>query len=145
MRLDSFKTKAEAIAYLKRKKGCATSKEAEKYLRNFLPKESFYQERIIKYIKAEYPKAFVWKAAAGAYTRAGIPDVCMVLNGKFYGLEVKRPYIGKTSFMQEIVLRQIKAAGGIAGVVVFPQDVERMISNAKRGIKKGNGEQFKKQ
>ena len=54
-------------------------------------KESWYQAKIIRWLKETYPQAFVWKAAAGPYSRCGIPDVCMVLDGQFYGFEVKRP------------------------------------------------------
>lgn len=72
-RLDQFKTEREAIAYIQENVGgCATRKLAEKYLREKLPKESYYQDKIIKFLKQNYPKAFVWKAAAGAY-RTSVP------------------------------------------------------------------------
>lgn len=90
-------------------------------------KESWYQARIIKWLKEAYPAAFVWKAAAGPYCRQGIPDICMVLDGQFYGFEVKRPEVGRLSRIQEQTIKEIAAAGGIVGVVSYPEDVERMI------------------
>ena len=38
-------------------------------------KESWYQAKIIRWLKSTYPGAFVWKAAAGPYSRGGIPDI----------------------------------------------------------------------
>ena len=90
-------------------------------------KESWYQARIIKWLKEAYPDAFVWKAAAGPYSRCGIPDICMVLNGRFYGFEAKRPKGGRPTKIQEITIQAINSAGGIAAVVSYPKDVERIL------------------
>ena len=90
-------------------------------------KESWYQAKIIRWLKETYPQAFVWKAAAGPYSRCGIPDVCMVLDGQFYGFEVKRPEVGLLSKIQEHTIKAINAAGGIVGVVSYPEDVERIL------------------
>ena len=126
---EQFRTKAEVIKYLKTTKdiSCRTTTEAEKYLRAHLPKESYYQDKIIKHIRELFPSAFVWKAAAGAYSRQGIPDVCAVINGRYYGFEVKRPLIGVLSAIQEQTIRQIKAAGGRAYVVSFPAEVTEIL------------------
>ena len=90
-------------------------------------KESWYQAKMIRWLKETYPQAFVWKAAAGPYSRCGIPDVCMVLDGQFYGFEVKRPEVGLLSKIQEQTIKAINAAGGIVGVVSYPEDVERIL------------------
>lgn len=127
-RLDSFQTKAEAIAYIRENVyGCATATEAEKYFREHLPKESYYQEKIIKFLKSAYPTAFVWKVAAGAYSRQGIMDVCAVIDGRYFGFEVKRPYIGVLSKIQEDTIKKIRAAGGVAEVVCFPEEVRKIV------------------
>ena len=49
-------------------------------------KESFYQAKIIRWLKEQYPGAFVWKAQAGPYCRQGIPDICAIINGHFSDL-----------------------------------------------------------
>ena len=53
------------------------------------------------------------------YSRQGIPDICAVVIGRYYGFEVKRPFIGILSKIQEHTIRQIKEAGGKAYVVTY--------------------------
>lgn len=129
-RIDNFESKEAAVEYLKRARGFRTSREAERFLMSHLPKESYYQSQIINYLKENYPDAFVWKAAAGPYSRQGIPDVCAVIGGRYYGFEVKRPYIGVLSRIQEQTIERIRAAGGIAEVVCLPEDVERIMERS---------------
>lgn len=90
-------------------------------------KESWYQAKIIRWLKDAYPRAFIWKAAAGPYSRGGIPDICMILDGQFYGFEVKRPEVGRLSRLQEETISEIKKAGGKVAVVSFPEQVQRFI------------------
>lgn len=90
-------------------------------------KESFYQAKIIKWLKDTYPRAFVWKAAAGPYSQGGIPDICMVLDGHFFGFEVKRPETGRLSKIQEQTIKKINAAGGVAAVVSYPEQAKEII------------------
>lgn len=112
--------------------------EFEKILRNVIPEESYYQTKIIEWLREEYPTAFVWKAAAGPYSQGGIPDVCAVIDGKYYGFEVKRPYLGVTSQLQKQTIKKIIAAGGVAAVVTFVEDVEAVIQSVKQGVTKNN-------
>lgn len=93
-------------------------------------KESWYQSRIIRWLKETYPTAFVWKAQAGPYCRQGIPDICAIIYGRFFGFEVKRPDVGQLSKIQEQTIKQINESGGVAGVVSYPEDAERMIASA---------------
>lgn len=128
VRLDSFKTKEEAIAYIQENVyGCSDRKFAEKYLRDRLPKETYYQRKVIEFIKKEYPGSFVWKATAGAYSQQGIPDVCAVIHGRYFGFEVKRPFFGSASKMQIQTIEKIREAGGVAAVVCFPEEVKRIV------------------
>lgn len=90
-------------------------------------KESWYQARIIRWLRTAYPAAFVWKAAAGPYSQGGIPDICAIIDGHFYGFEVKRPEVGRLSKLQEQTIKAINAAGGTAAVVSFPADCQRII------------------
>lgn len=107
-----------------------TEKELDRILRDRLPKESEYQAKIIEWIKEEYPDAFVWKAAAGPYTQTGIPDICAIIHGRFFGFEVKRPCLGKLGPMQKLTLKRIRIAGGYGGKVSFPADAARIIAEA---------------
>ena len=90
-------------------------------------KESFYQAKIVRWLKETYPGAFIWKAAAGPYSRGGIPDICAIIDGHFFGFEVKRPKVGRLSKIQERTIKEINAAGGTAAVVSFPEQVEKII------------------
>ena len=127
IKLEDFKTEAEAVAALKDCDPKMTTEKARKYIRERLPKESYYQDKIIKHIRELFPSAFVWKAAAGAYSRQGIPDVCAVINGRYYGFEVKRPLIGVLSKIQERTIEQIKQAGGRAFVVTYPAEITELL------------------
>lgn len=49
MRLDQFPDKKTAIDYIRKNiYGCAQLDQAEKFLREKLPKESYYQRKIIE-------------------------------------------------------------------------------------------------
>ena len=98
-------------------------------------KESWCQARIIKWLRETYPRAFVWKAAAGPYCRQGIPDICAIIDGHFFGFEVKRPGIGKLTKLQEQTIKQINAAGGFAAVVSTPADAKQTIDRGMRNEK----------
>lgn len=93
-------------------------------------KESWYQAKIIKWLKEAHPDAFVWKAQAGPYCRQGIPDICAIIDGHFFGFEVKRPEVGRLSKIQERTIQEINDAGGTAAVVSYPADVQRIIEGA---------------
>ena len=99
-------------------------------------KESFYQGKIIKWLKEVYPDAFIWKAQAGPYCRQGIPDICAIIDGRFFGFEVKRPGIGKLTKLQEQTIKQINAAGGFAAVVSTPADAKQTIDWGMRNEKR---------
>ena len=94
-------------------------------------KESYYQSRIIRWLKDTYPAAFVWKAAAGPYSQGGIPDICAIIDGHFFGFEVKRPEVGRLSKLQEQAIKKINAAGGTAAVVSYPAQVQEVIDRWK--------------
>lgn len=90
-------------------------------------KESYYQARIIRWLRDTYPAAFIWKAAAGPYSQCGIPDICAIIDGHFFGFEVKRPELGRLSKMQEQTIKRINAAGGTAAVVSYPAQAQEVI------------------
>ena len=90
-------------------------------------KESWYQTKIIKWLKEDHPDAFVWKAQAGPYCRQGIPDICAIIDGHFFGFEVKRPEVGRLSKIQEQTIKEINAAGGTAAVVSYPAHAMEVI------------------
>lgn len=123
-------TLEEMRAYLEESTGRAlTTAQAVKVLRDTLPKESYFQSTILRWLKENYPAAFVWKVQTGPYARQGVPDICAVIDGRFYGFEVKRPYVGRLSRIQQATIEAIEKAGGRAGVVTWPDDARKLIEN----------------
>ena len=90
-------------------------------------KESQIQAKIIKGLRAEFKGAFIWKAAAGPYSRQGIPDILMIYRGRFFGLEVKRPEGGRLSTLQAQSIEAINRAGGTAAVVHSLEEAEAVV------------------
>lgn len=123
-------TLEEMRAYLEESTGRSlTSAQAVKVLRDTLPKESYFQSAILRWLRENYPAAFVWKVQTGPYARQGVPDICAVIDGRFYGFEVKRPYVGRLSRIQQATMEAIEKAGGRAGVVTWPDDARKLIEN----------------
>lgn len=100
---------------------------ADFYIREHMPKESYFQKKIMDWIEANIKNCIVWKEAAGPYSRQGIPDITCIVNGRYYGFEVKRPFIGKLSKIQEQTIKAIKDAGGRAYVVTSVEEVARIL------------------
>jgi len=92
-------------------------------------KESYYQTKILKFLRETYQSAFVWKVQQGPYSRRGIPDICMILDGHAFFFEVKRPVVGRISKIQERTMEEISAAGGTVAVVSFPAQVQEVIES----------------
>lgn len=71
---------------------------------------------------------YLFKSAGGPYQRAGLPDIIGIApGGRFFGLEVKRPQVGRATAIQLATLRDIEAAGGIVAIVHSPEEAERVL------------------
>lgn len=71
--------------------------------------------------------AFCFKVHGGAFQMAGIPDLIGCIDGRFFGLEVKRPG-GRATALQSAILRRIEQAGGIAAVVTSVAEAEAALT-----------------
>lgn len=89
------------------------------------PSEKSIVDAITKYLRAK--GAYVVKQHGSQYGRAGVPDLLVCYEGRFYGFEVKKPVGGVVSKLQLIEIDRIKAAGGIAAVVTSVQQVKEWI------------------
>ena len=119
-------------------KGLMTKKSINRTLalqmcRKEIPKESYYQDKIKKALKKRYRGAFVRKVAQGMYSEGGTPDVMCVIEGHYFGFEVKRPLVGEVSRLQEVAIRDIEAAGGTAAIVTWPEECFKIIDRWKTG------------
>lgn len=92
-------------------------------------KEKSITNAILKYLRS-LDNCFCWKEHGGMYGTAGIPDIICCLNSRFIGIEVKKPD-GKVSKLQEVTLRKIKKASGIAIVAYSVDDVKAIVDKLK--------------
>lgn len=129
-RLDytKFKTYEELQEYtIAHNRKIHTKAQADEFIREKMPKESYFQKKILDWIKDNVPNAVAWKEAAGPYSRQGIPDITCVVNGRYYGFEVKRPFIGVLSKIQEQTIKQLRKAGAVAEVVSSEKEVATIL------------------
>lgn len=89
-------------------------------------------KKIQSYIGQRGGRAFKIHGGAKGYESAfqeiGIPDLLVVFQGHFIGLEVKQVG-GKPSSIQRKVLKEIEAAGGVAAVVRSVKEVEAILDS----------------
>ena len=86
--------------------------------------ETQLKEKVIKFVKKEYPTAWVYKTS-DRWT-AGIPDILICKEGVLYAIELK---VGKNKAtkIQEYVLKQIKESGGFSTVSRSVGDVKNFL------------------
>lgn len=80
---------------------------------------------IMRYLKTVHT-CFAWKTHGNQYSRAGIPDIICCINGLFIAFEVKT-LTGNTTVLQDVTIRKITAAGGIAVVVRSVDEVKAVL------------------
>ena len=124
-----FKNKAQLTIWLVDNKRIANKSFSSTWITNNVPKESKYQSDILKYINTQLVglSAYAWKNQSGKYQNAGIPDIIACINGKFFAFEVKRPFIGRVTEIQQNTIDRINAAGGHAYVVTYVEDVKDVL------------------
>lgn len=113
------------------KKHKVTKTEARKRIISEEPKEKYFQEHIIKAIRREFPEALVIKLTLSMYSQAGIPDIMVIHNGRYVGIEVKRPIGSRVSELQRRCMDAIHKAGGTAGVCRWPEEAIALIHSSE--------------
>ena len=97
--------------------------------------EQSIQSKIIKLLKSK--GAYVVKVQSG--TRSGIPDLIACYKGLFLGLEVKKPKTKEeASKLQELNIKWIKDAGGIATVVWTTDMVNKILKDCDEALRTSN-------
>lgn len=87
-------------------------------------KETYLKNRVLTMLRTEYKDIWLYKAA-DRYT-SGIPDILGCLNGRMFAIELK-VLPNKVTHLQEHVIANIRAAGGIAGVCYNCNDVRKLL------------------
>lgn len=80
------------------------------------------------YLRSRGARPFKIQGGDESFQETGIPDLIVVFQGHFLGLEVKMPG-NKPSAKQLHVLKSIEAAGGTAAVVESVAQVEEILDN----------------
>ena len=94
--------------------------------------ETRRQRKLQAYLRKQYPGVWLFKVHGGPFQPAGLPDLIGCLpGGRFFGFEVKEPK-GEATDLQLETLADIRAAGGIAAVVVTTKDLDRAINGHLR-------------
>lgn len=83
-------------------------------------KEKQIENQIKKWLEQQ---GYWWMKVHGdLFQKAGVPDILACINGRFVGIEVKRPG-GKVSALQKYNIEQIRASGGVAFVATSIEEV----------------------
>lgn len=88
-------------------------------------KEKTITNQILKYLKSQ-PECFAFKEHGGLYGTSGIPDIIVCYKGKFVAFEVKTEN-GKLSKLQEVTIRKIQSAQGLAFKVTSLDEVKTIL------------------
>ncbi|MBR2697821.1 MAG: VRR-NUC domain-containing protein [Clostridia bacterium] len=98
-----------------------------------IPLERVIVGQIVERLKAE-GYSFVCKTHGSAYQISGLPDLLVIgRSGRFVGLEVKRPEIGRLTPIQAATLDRITEAGGYAAVVTSVEEAMDAMARAEAG------------
>lgn len=100
-------------------------------------KESNLVSNICQAVRREYPWAWVFKVVGSPYQMSGVPDILLCVEGRLFGIEVKRQRAGeshraateRTTLGQRRQIQQIRAAGGVAGVVLSVEEALDLIAS----------------
>lgn len=130
---EKFRTLKDLTDYIMESKKC-DRKKATAWCKNNVPLETKFQEKILDYLKERYPESFARKITQGAYSHGGTPDILFVYKGRYIGFEVKRPYFGITSKLQEETIKKIRRAGGVAEVVIYVSEVKAVMDEVEKMI-----------
>lgn len=97
-----------------------------------IPLEKTITNEILSWLKKEGYWAV--KIHGAAYQTAGLPDIISIdRRGRFVGLEVKRPIVGKVTELQKRTLENINLGGGYAVVVRSVEDAMEAMKNSMDG------------
>jgi len=85
---------------------------------------------ITRAILRRFPDAYVVKIAGGPYQSGGLPDMAVILRGRYYGFEVKKRRTGESeahardraTVRQRKRIADLRAAGAVADVVLSVEE-----------------------
>lgn len=88
--------------------------------------ETAITNRTLKHLAATFGGHW-WKTHGSRFSR-GYPDIMGVVDGQFYGIEMKTPQRrDEVSELQQVRLDQLMGAGAICGVATSPDEAEAIV------------------
>lgn len=91
-----------------------------------MPRESAVQARVRRYL--EKCGWLVWKNHGSAFSEIGLPDLMALKDGRFLGIEMKKPG-GRPTKKQLRWIQRINDHGGVAAVVDNLEDLKELLRN----------------
>lgn len=85
-----------------------------------MAQEKRFEMQIREFLKEH--GCWVVKYFGNSFSQNGVPDLLCCVNGRFVAIEVKADN-GKPTKLQEVTVRKIKDAGGIA-MILYPEQFE---------------------
>lgn len=103
--------------------------------------ESQLVGQIMKALKEEFPEVWLLKVHGDGYQTAGVPDLLIAVQGYLIPLEVKHRKDSetvehareRTSKLQKIELRKLRAAGFMADTVISVEETLAIVRNTVAG------------
>jgi hypothetical protein len=100
--------------------------------------ETILVGQISRAIEKRHPSAYVVKIAGGPYQSGGLPDLAVILRGRYYGFEVKKRRTGESeahareraTVRQRQRIASIRAAGGVADVVLSVEEALALLPDS---------------
>lgn len=114
----------------------AVEKNFENRLKKWLESEGVYSLGTEKQKMTTQPIGYYEKRWGGGYSKAGLPDMHIVVNGVNIDAELKASN-GRPSELQKHNIKQINGSGSIA-MILYPEGFEEFKSIVK-GVKECNG------
>lgn len=115
----------------------AAEKNFENRVKRWLESEGIYALGTPKQKIAAKPIGYYEKRwGGGNFTKSGLPDMHIVVNGKSIDIELKAPN-GRPSDLQLFTINQINSSGGKA-FIVYPKDFDKLKTIIKEVKNNGN-------
>jgi hypothetical protein len=104
-------------------------------------------KRMIAAILKAYPTAWVIKSHGGPYQETGLPDIFVVVEGRFVGIEAKAPEPGESDERilrrvtpkQRLQLDRLTRAGAVAGCAWTVDGAVELVRQAVAGTSSEGG------
>jgi hypothetical protein len=90
-----------------------------------LGKEKNFKNKVKRYLEDTHRAYYIKYWGGAKYTKSGVPDILVCLNGYALAVETKAPE-GRPTALQLYNIRKIREAGGIA-VILYPDDYDLFV------------------